>query len=144
MNFKLPHDVVSACAKRDEPPSQQTMNVKLPHDNFCACAKRDEPPSRRRPSRFLLDQNHLLTTNYSERWPTSARHSISSVYSVDWNEHSCPFVSIRGSLSTLFQELQEIVRHVFHDGVFMADFRYDHEIHLAAVLFQNSLQTSRI
>ena len=45
-------------------------------------------------------------------------------------------------LSTLFQELQEIIRHMFHDGVFMADFRYDDEIHLAAILFQNSLQTS--
>ncbi len=33
---------------------QQTMNFKLPHVVVCACAKRDEPPSRRRPSRASL------------------------------------------------------------------------------------------
>ena len=36
------------------PPSQQTMNFEFPHDVICACAKRDEPPSRRRPSRASL------------------------------------------------------------------------------------------
>ncbi|MBR5080315.1 MAG: hypothetical protein IKX30_16375 [Victivallales bacterium] len=25
LGFKLPHDVVSTCAKRDEPPSRRTM-----------------------------------------------------------------------------------------------------------------------
>ena len=46
MDFELPHDVVCACAKRDEPPSQQAINIELPHDVVCACAKRDEPPSQ--------------------------------------------------------------------------------------------------
>ena len=86
MNFKLPHDVVCACAKRDKPPSQQAINIELPHDVVCACAKRDEPPSRRRPFRFCLDQNNILSTNSPESWPTSARH------------YSCRSVSIRGSL----------------------------------------------
>ena len=128
MDFKFPHDVVCACAKRDEPPSRrrlfqsfarlwliaygswmarlsreadsyrlnrQIMDFKLPHDVVCACAKRDEPPSRRRPSRFPLDQNNILSTNSPERWPTSARHSVSSVYSVDYKK-SCLFVCIRG------------------------------------------------
>ena len=30
------------------------MYFKLPHDVVCTCAKRDEPPSRRRPFRFLM------------------------------------------------------------------------------------------
>ena len=30
--------------------SQQTMNFELPHDVVSTCAKRDEPPSRRRPA----------------------------------------------------------------------------------------------
>ena len=59
MDFKLSHDVVSTCAKRDEPPSrksQKTMDFKLPHDVVCTCAKRDEPPSRRQPfGAFVLN-----------------------------------------------------------------------------------------
>ena len=71
--------------------NRQIMDFKLPHVVVCACAKRDEPPSRRMPSRFPLDQNNILSTNSPERWPTSARHSVSSMYSVD-----CPrFVFIR-------------------------------------------------
>ena len=34
--------------------NRQTMDFKLPHDVVCACAKRDEPPSRRRPFRVFL------------------------------------------------------------------------------------------
>ena len=64
--------------------ANRTMNFKLPHVVVSTCAKRDEPPSRRRPSRFSLDQNNILSTNSSEPWPTSARHSVSSVYSVDY------------------------------------------------------------
>ena len=30
--------------------NRQTMDFKLPHDVVCTCAKRDEPPSRRRPA----------------------------------------------------------------------------------------------
>ncbi|MBR5079856.1 MAG: hypothetical protein IKX30_14055 [Victivallales bacterium] len=41
MDFELPYDVVSTCAKRDEPPSQQTMNIKLPHDILCSRAAHD-------------------------------------------------------------------------------------------------------
>ena len=67
------------------------MDLKLPHDVVTTCAKRDEPPSRRRLFRFIFDQNHILTTNSSERWPTSARHSVSSVFSVDCEK----FVYIR-------------------------------------------------
>ena len=50
MDFKLPHDVVIACAKRiqtAEPPELTDMDIKLPHDVVSACTKRDEPPSRR-------------------------------------------------------------------------------------------------
>ena len=65
------------------------MDFKLPHDVVSTCAKRDKPPSRRRHFRFFLDQNHILTTNSSERWPTSARHSVSSVYSVDCKKFVC-------------------------------------------------------
>ena len=39
--------------------------------------------------------NHLLPTTFSETWPTSARHSVSSVYSVDYIKirvHLCSFV----------------------------------------------------
>ena len=79
--FELSHDVVCACAKRDEPlisashaygswlmdgsplprsgfipPSQQTMNIELPHDVVCACAKRDEPPQPPEPfSSFVIN-----------------------------------------------------------------------------------------
>ena len=56
MDIELPHDVVSACAKRDEPPSQQAMNLEFPHDVVSACAKRDEPPSRRQPLEFLCER----------------------------------------------------------------------------------------
>ncbi|MBR4417534.1 MAG: hypothetical protein IKS67_12225, partial [Victivallales bacterium] len=55
-------------------PSQQTKNFELPHDVVSTCAKRDEPPSRRRLYRFLLDQNIILSTYSPEPWPTSARH----------------------------------------------------------------------
>jgi hypothetical protein len=30
---------------------------------------------------------HLLPTTSTERWPTSARHSVSSVYSVDYKKN---------------------------------------------------------
>ena len=63
--------------------SQQTMDFKLPHVVVFACAKRDEPPSRRRPANFSSLKIHLIPTNSSEPWPTSARHSVSSVCSVD-------------------------------------------------------------
>ena len=66
--------------------SQQTIGFKLPLDVVFACAKRDEPPSRRRPSRFSLVQNNILSTNSPERLPTSARHSVSSVFSVDYKK----------------------------------------------------------
>ena len=111
--------------------NRHTMDFKLPHDVVCTCAKRDEPPSRRRPFRFILDQNIILSTNSSERWPTSARHSVYSVYSVDcpklvfirvnswfhksdlvaaltapgdlwFDKNSCAFVLIRGSFFTIF------------------------------------------
>ena len=61
MGFKLPHDVVSACAKRDEPPSQQAMNLEFPHDVVSACAKRDEPPSRRQPLEVFPFRFHIHT-----------------------------------------------------------------------------------
>ena len=67
------------------------MDFELPHDIDSTCATRDEPQSRRRPSRFFLNQNHIFSTNSSEQWPTSARPSVSSVYSVD----CLKFVSIR-------------------------------------------------
>ena len=38
---------------------------------------------------------------------------------------------IRGSLSTFFQELQEIIRHVFHDGVFVANAGNDNKMYFA-------------
>ena len=76
--------------------SQQTMNFELSHDVVCACAKRDETPSKQRPSRASLAYGLLLmakgltdnpishwpsalSTAFSGYWPTSARHSVSSV-----------------------------------------------------------------
>ena len=80
------------CAKRFQNASQQTMDFKLPYDVIFAFAKHDESPSRRRPFRIFLDQNNILSTNSSDPWPTSAKHSVSSVHSVD---SSRTFVSIR-------------------------------------------------
>ena len=75
--------------------NRQTIDFKLPHDVVCACAKRDEPPSRRRPFQFFLDQNNILSTNSLETRPTSARHLFFPC--IQWTEkNSCPFVWIRG------------------------------------------------
>ena len=100
-----------SCEALSYPLNRQTMDFKLPHDVVCACAKRDEPPSRRRPVRASLAYGLLLmakglTDNPISHWPsalstafggyrpTSARHSVSSVYSVD-----CPkFVFIRTTI----------------------------------------------
>ena len=71
----------------------KTMNFKLPHDVVSACAKRDEPPSRRRLIRASLADGLLLmakglTKKSISYWPlaisaafgsyrpTSARHSF--------------------------------------------------------------------
>ena len=160
MNFKLPHDIVSTCAKRDEPPSRrrpsrsfpdqnhilstnsseqwptsarllflpciqwtaknsyyycsiscfltkilhcaflsceafsdhlnsQAMDFKLPHDILCCRAAHDNRRADGGLSDFLPDQNIILSTNSSEPWPTSARHSVSSVYSVDYQKFVC-------------------------------------------------------
>ena len=66
------------------------MGFKLPHDVVSACAKRDEPPSRRRPLRVFHFQIYLLSTTSSELWPTSARLCFFSVFSgLKIRVHSC-------------------------------------------------------
>ena len=102
--------------------NRQTIDFKLPHDVVCACAKRDEPPSRRRPFQFFLDQNNILSTNSSETRPTSARHSVSSVFSVDYKK----FASIRvhswfqiNGLAVFFNGLPR-QSHPFLRAVFIA------------------------
>ena len=75
--------------------NRQTMDFKLPHDVVCACAKRDEPPSRRRPSESSSLKIHVLPTTASVIWPTSARHLrffrvFSGLQKI--RVHSCEFV----------------------------------------------------
>ena len=102
-----------SCEALSDRLNRQTMDFKLPHDVVCTCAKRDEPPSRRQPMNASLAYGLLLmakglTDNPKSPWPSAlstafggyrpvCEASVYSVYSVDKNEHSCPFVSIRGS-----------------------------------------------
>ena len=88
------------------------MDFKLPHDVFCACAKRDEPPRRRRPVRASLAYGLLLmakglTDNPISRWPSALSTAFGGyrpvceafrffrVFSglvMNIRVHSCPFV----------------------------------------------------
>ena len=53
-----------------------------------------EPPE---PLTFSAFRIHFIQTNLQRIDGPAVRHSVCSVYSVDYKKNSCPFVSIRGS-----------------------------------------------
>ncbi len=75
----------------------KTMNFKLPHDVVFTCAKRDEPPSRRRPTESSALKIHLLPTplqNYGR-----CLRGIPFLPCIQWTTqkirvYSCAFVVI--------------------------------------------------
>ena len=89
------------------------MNLELPHDVVCACAKRDEPLIRASLAHGLLlmakgltlysisHELSAISTAFSGFRPTSARHSVSSVYSVD-NKISYYYCSFSCFFTKLF------------------------------------------
>ena len=96
MDIELPHDVVSACAKRDEPPSQQIMNFELSHDVVSACAKRDEPPSRRSRSihwqSMFLFHHEILRKSSRPVCEAFCFFCVFSGLIMNIRVHSCSFV----------------------------------------------------
>ena len=92
---KILHCAFLSCEAFSDHLNRQAMDFKLLHDILCCRAAHDNRRADGGLSDFLPDQNIILSTNSSEPWPTSARHSVSSVYSVDHEKirvHSCPFV----------------------------------------------------
>ena len=92
---KILHCAFLSCEAFSDHLNSQAMDFKLPHDILCCRAAHDNRRADGGLSDFLPDQNIILSTNSSEPWSTSARHSVSSVYSVDHEKirvHSCPFV----------------------------------------------------
>jgi hypothetical protein len=55
------------------------MYFKLPHDVVCACAKRDEPSSRRSRFHFSI-QNSLYTNKTYRSLSAGARQSVENLY----------------------------------------------------------------
>ena len=71
MDFKLPHDVVSTCAKRDEPPSRRS---RLHHSRSTFC--------------FIIKSLGIL----SARLRGFCLFSVFSGLITNISVHSCPFV----------------------------------------------------
>ena len=81
MNFELPHDVVFACAKRDEPPSQQTMSSSFRTTTFALARS---VTNRRAAGAVcsIRNQRPVSSLNPSGIVGPAARLSVYSVYSV--------------------------------------------------------------
>ena len=75
--------------------NRQAMDFKLPHDVVCACAKRDEPPSRRQPLEF---SSLLISYAYqnSSDFVGSCGEAFLFIQCLLWTAkirvNSCPFV----------------------------------------------------
>ena len=61
---------------------------------------------------ILPQKNHIISINLSETWPTSARHSVYSVCSVDYN-FSYYYRSFSCFLTTIFSMRFSVARSAF-------------------------------
>ena len=86
---KILHCAFLSCEAFSDHLNRQAIDFKLPHDILCTSRSDDNRRADGGLSDFLPDQNNILSTNSSGPWPTSARHSVSSVYSVDYQKFVC-------------------------------------------------------
>jgi len=103
-NCRFIFPILFYCAKRfSKPPEQTDLDFKLPHDVVSTCAKRDEPPSRR--SRLHSFAINILFHHRILSMLSARLRGFLFVLCFLWTEFSCffvPFVvsSIANVLST--------------------------------------------